>query len=163
MLQDDNNQLKGMIITIGIIIIVLIPLYFVTTLVIEKKDNNSTTPEEDKVVEIQTEKILVGQLLNRPNDEYLVLAYKKDNKMLSIFNNYLNDYKNKGDDALTVYRIDLDDGLNKAYISDSTNITSDLKELKISDTVLFKIVDGEIDSYYVGNTEVVNYLKEINE
>lgn len=160
MIQDDNYQFKNMVITIIIIVIILIPLYFVTTLVIGNKDENKTVAD-DKTVEIQSEKILVGQLFNRPNSEYLVLAYKKDNKMISIFNNYIDDYKNKND-SLTVYRIDLDDGLNKAYIGDNTNISSDLKELRINDTVLFKIVDGEIDSYYIGNNEVVNYLKEIN-
>lgn len=158
-LQDDNNQLKGIFIAIIIIIVILIPLYFITSLVIDKKDNN----KQEEIVEIQGKKILVSQLLNRPKDEYLVLAYKRDNKMLSTFSNYLNDYQNKGEDSLTVYKIDLDDAFNKAYIGDNTNITSDLKDLTISDTVLFKIVDGEIESYYVGDTKVVNYLKEINE
>lgn len=157
---DDNYQAKNMFIIIIIIVVLLVPLYFITTLVI---DNNK---KEDEVVEktpvtIQTEKILVGQLLNRPNELYYVIAYKKDNKMVTLFNNYINDYK-KNEDHLEFYKIDLDDGLNKGYIGDDTNITENLKDLKLSDTTLFKIVNGTIDSYYVGNENVIDALKEIN-
>lgn len=156
---DDNYHAKNMFIIIIIIVVLLVPLYFITTLVI---DNN----KEEKVVEktpvtIQSEKILVGQLLNRPNESYYVIAYKKDNKMITLFNNYINDYKNN-EDHLEVYKIDLDDGLNKGYIKEETNITDNLKDLKISDTTLFKIVDGKIDNYYVGNENVIDALKEIN-
>ena len=157
---DDNYQAKNMFIIIIVMIVLLVPLYFITNLVIGK-DTKETKESTTKEVEIQTEKILVGQLLNRKQSEYYVLADKKDNKMSTLFDNYINDYKNN-EDHLEVYKIDLDEGLNKGYIADESNITDDLKELKISDTTLFKIVDGKIDSYYVGNDDVVNALKEIN-
>lgn len=158
---DDNYQVKNMFIIIIIIVVLLVPLYFITTLVVKDDKKQTNTVEDNNVVEIQSEKILVGQLLNRSDDEYYVIAYKKDNKMVNIFNNYINDYKQK-ENHLNFYKIDLDDGLNKSYIADDTNISDDLKELKISDTVLFVIVDGKIDNYYVGNDEVVEFLKEIN-
>ena len=63
---------------------------------------------------------------------------------------------------MKVYHIDLDDALNKTYLGSETNITDELNDLTISDTVLFKITDGQIESYYIGNDEVLNYLKEIN-
>ena len=156
----ENYQAKNMFIIIIVIIVLLVPLYFITTLVV-KTDNKENNNTEKAPVEIQSEKILVGQLLNRHNDSYYVIAYKKDNKMITLFNQYINDYKNN-EDHLEFYKIDLDDGLNKGYISDETNITDELKDLKISDTTLFKIVDGKIESYYVGNDDVVNALKEIN-
>lgn len=157
---DDNYQAKNMFIIIIIIVALLIPLYFITTLVLNdnKKIENvkDTTP-----VKIQNEKILVGQLLNRHDSSYYVIAYKKDNKMISLFEQYIKDYKNK-EEHIEFYKIDLDDGLNKGYISDTANITDELKDLKLNDTTLFKIVDGKIDSYYIGNIDVVNALKEIN-
>ncbi len=157
---DDNYQTKNMFIIIIIMIVLLVPLYFITTLVIgnNKKIENV---KENTPVKIQTEKILVGQLLNRLDSSYYVIAYKRDNKMNTLFNQYIKDYKNK-ENHLEFYKIDLDDGLNKGYIGDETNITDDLKDLKISDTVLFKIEDGKIDSYYIGNNDVVDFLKEIN-
>lgn len=156
---EDNYQAKNMFIIIIVIIVLLIPLYFITNLVIKNEKKETVT--NNTPVEIQNEKILVGQLLNRSEDEYYVIAYKKDNKMISLFNNYINDYKNK-ENNLTFYKIDLDDGLNKGYISDTENISDNLKDLKISDTTLFIIKNKQIDSYYVGNNEVLNYLKEIN-
>lgn len=159
---DDNYQAKNMFIIIIVIAVLLVPLYFITNLVIGKDTKSESKSTNTKEVEIQTEKILVGQLLNRNKSEYYVLADKRDNKMSTLFDNYLNDYKKK-EDHLEVYKIDLDDGLNKGYIDEETNITDDLKELKLSDTTLFKIVDGKIDSYYVGNDDVVKALKEIND
>ena len=155
---DDNYQAKNMFIIIIVIIVLLVPLYFITTLVL----NNQNTEEikNNNPVKTQNEKILVGQLLNRKDSSYYVIAYKKDNKMVSLFNQYLNDYKNK-EEHLNIYKIDLDEGLNKNYISDTTNITDELKDLKLSDTTLFKIVDGKIDSYYVGNNDVIDALKEL--
>ena len=156
---DDNYQAKNMFIIIIVIIVLLVPLYFITTLVL----NNQNTEEikNNNPVKIQNEKILVGQLLNRKESSYYVIAYKKDNKMINLFDNYINDYKKK-EDYLPFYKIDLNDGFNKGYISTTTNITDNLKDMKLSDTTLFKIVDGKIDSYYVGNDKVVEMLKEIN-
>lgn len=159
LLQDDNYQFKNMFVIIAVIVIALIPLYFITKLVIGDKTNSDV--KETKNVEIEKELILVSQLLNRPNDEYYVLAYKRDNEAISNFNSYLYDYEKK-EDSLKVYHIDLDDALNKTYLGSETNITDELNDLTISDTVLFKITDGQIESYYIGNNEVLNYLKEIN-
>ena len=158
---DENYPAKNMFLIIIIILVLLVPLYFITKLVVNN-DNKSETVKEITPVKIQTEKILVGQLLNRPKTSYYVIAYKQESKMVNLFNQYISDYK-KNEDHLEFYKIDLDDGLNKGYISDTTNITDELKDLKISDTTLFKIVDGKIDSYYIGNTDVVNALKEIND
>lgn len=157
---DDNYQAKNMFIIIIIIVVLLVPLYFITTLVLDNNKKETKTTENNTPVEIQTEKILVGQLLNRKDSSYYVIAYKKDNKMSSLFNQYINDYK-KNEEHLNIYKIDLDEGLNKNYISDTTNITDELKDLKLSDTTLFKIVDGKIDSYYVGNNDVIDALKEL--
>ena len=157
---DDNYQAKNMFIIIIVIVVLLVPLYFITTLVLDNNKIETENIENNTPVEIQTEKILVGQLLNRKDSSYYVIAYKKDNKMVSLFNQYLNDYKNK-EEHLNIYKIDLDEGLNKNYISDTTNITDELKDLKLSDTTLFKIVDGKIDSYYVGNNDVIDALKEL--
>ena len=158
---DDNYQAKNMFIIIIIIVVLLVPLYFITTLVLNNNKEEKQPVTDNNPVEIQTEKILVGQLLNRNNSSYYVIAYNKDNKMINLFNQYLDDYKKK-EEHLNIYKIDLDDGLNKNYISETTNITDDLKDLKLSDTTLFKIVDGKINSYYVGNNDVIDALKEIN-
>ena len=156
---EQNNQLKTLTITIIIIIVLLIPVYFITTLVLNNRDNEVTNNNPD--VLIQKEKILVGQLFNRPETNYYVLAYKEDDKFLDLFDKYLDDYKSS-ENSLTFYKIDLEEGFNKQYIDNETKISDDLNELKLSTTTLFKIKDGKIESYYVGNNDILNYLKEIN-
>ena len=115
---DDNYQAKNMFIIIIIMVVLLVPLYFITTLVLNNNKDNEEEVVDTTPVQIQSEKILVGQLLNRPNSSYYVIAYKKDNKMITLFDNYINDYKNN-EEHLEFYKIDLDDGLNKGYISDT--------------------------------------------
>ena len=91
---EENYPAKNMFIIIIIILLLLVPLYFITKLVINN-DKEVETQEESTPVKIQTEKILVGQLLNRNKPSYYVIAYKKDNKMINLFNQYISDYKNK--------------------------------------------------------------------
>ena len=159
-MTDDSYQFKNLIIIISTILLLIVSFYFITKLVL---NNRKVEKEISNVsdVEIQKEKILVGQLLNRNKAEYYVIAYKNDNQFISLFNTYIEKYSEK-EDSLSFYRIDLDEGLNKNYISDEANISDDLKELKINDTILFKIKEGKIDSYYIGNENVLDYLKEIN-
>ena len=73
---DDNYQAKNMFIIIIVIAVLLVPLYFITNLVIGKDTKSESKSTNTKEVEIQTEKILVGQLLNRNKSEYYVLADK---------------------------------------------------------------------------------------
>lgn len=158
-ISNDNYQLKNMIIIITIIIIMFMVFYFITTTLI--KDDEEVYLEEETSTETQKEKILVGQIFNRSDKEYYVLAYKQDDQFINLYETYISEYTSN-DNHLNFYKVDLDEGLNKSYISDELNISDDLKELKINDTVLFKIVDGKIDSYYVGNSKIIEYLKEIN-
>lgn len=163
---DDNYKAKNMFIIIIVMVVLLVPLYFITSIVLNNKQTTNekvdSSSENNTTVEIQKEKILVGQLLNRNETSYYVIAYKRDNKMNTLFDTYIKDY-NKKEDHLQVYKIDLDDGLNKGYIGETTNITDELKSLKLSDTTLFKIEEGKIANYYVGNNDVVEVLKEIND
>lgn len=159
-ITDESYQFKNLLIIIIVIVVLLVPLYFITKLVVKNNDEDKTVTNTTEAV-IQNEKILVGQLFNRPQSEYYVLAYKSDNKFITLFDNYISDYTSK-EDSLTFYKINLDEGLNKQYIKDETNISDDLNELKLSDTTLIKIKDGKIENYYIGNDDVVEILKEIN-
>lgn len=155
----DSFQFRNMIIIVAIIIITFVLFYFITGRLI--KDADETNVENKVSTEIQKEKILVGQMFNRSDKEYYVLAYKQDDKFIDLYETYISKY-NSDENNLIFYKIDLDEGLNKKYLSEKLNISNNLNELKINDTILFKIVDGKVDSYYVGNNKIIEYLKEIN-
>lgn len=155
--QEESYNPKSIILIIGIIVALFVAFYFITTIVLKNKKS------EDIVTEsiIKKDNIMFGQLLNRNESEYYVLAYKEDSKFNEIYNNYIKTYNEK-EDALSIYKINLSDGFNKSYLAEETNVTDEINKLTVSDETLFKISDGKIDTYNVGYDEIIETLKEIS-
>ena len=161
-IQDDNYQLKSFAIIVVVLLVLSVIFYIITNFVITK-ENKEKSGDQETSVNIQSEKILMGQLLNRPEETYYVLANLRDDQFIKLYDTYLDQLKNK-EEGINIYKVDLDEGLNKKYVKDETNITDDLNELSVNDAVLFVISNHAIDSYYVGNEQIVEYLKgKINE
>ena len=76
---------------------------------------------------------------------------------MKLYETYLNQIKTNESSA--VYKIDLNEGLNKKYVQEETYISDNLNELSVSETVLFEIKDKKIDNYYIGHEEIIDYLK----
>ena len=165
--EQDTYSLKNLIRIIIVLVVILGIFYLITTLVVDpvKKDNanNSAT-------QIDSTKITLNNLLNRKEEEYYVLATKESlydsaNSKIDysgLYNNYIKEYTSL-EDALTFYNVDLDDALNKNYISDELNITDDLSKIKLNDEVLFKIENGEIEEYFVGSKDILEELSDLKE
>ncbi len=163
-IMEEEYSVKKMAIIIVIIIIVFALFYLITTLVVKPaKEEKIETP-----VVFDSSKILLSGLLNRDEDEYYVLAVKKVSDIssyqeidyMTIYNKFITQYKNTKD-SLKFYYVDLDNGLNSNYISDKTNISSNLEELKLSEDVLFKIKKGKIESSYIGHEKIIEALKDL--
>lgn len=163
---EEQYSIKKMIIIILILCLVFAVFYFITTLVVKNNKNDETT---NQIVEIDSNKITVGQLLNRNEKEYYVLATKQslypslntEMDYKELYNNYISSYEEL-ENPLPIYRIDLDDVLNKNYWSEELNITDNLTELKLNDEVLFKIEDKKIEKHYVGSSEILKALKDLS-
>ena len=151
---------KKLICTIGIILLILTVFYFITTLVIKPivKD------KQPSHVQFDSSKITMSQLLTRKDSEYYVLATKESAYLnlgtnmnyTELYRNYIKTYEGK-EDSIKFYKIDMDEAFNSEYWSDEM----DIDNLKINDDVLFKIVDGEIDEYFVGHEEILKELQEL--
>lgn len=162
---ENEYSIKNMVTTVTIVAIIFLIFYFITTLVVKPvEDDKSATG----ITEIDSTKITLSNLLNRKESEYYVLATKEslyDNSYNKInytemYEGYIDTYNNK-ENSKPFYRIDLDDALNKVYLGDKLNITDDLSNLKLNNEVLFKIKDGKIESYYVGNSDIIEYLSDL--
>lgn len=162
-ITEEEYSMKKMVIIIVSLIVVFLVFYFITTLVVKPVKQNNT---DNTRTEIDSTKITLNHLLDRKESEYYVLAtksslYSKLNvNYETIYNQYITDYK-KEENALTFYKLNLDDALNKSFIGEETNITDNLQELKLSDEALFKIKDGKIDSYSIGHSEIVKTLSSL--
>lgn len=165
--EKDTYSLKNLIRIIIVLVIILGIFYFITTLVIEPKKQDNTNNAQ---TQIDSTKITLNHLLDRKEKEYYVLATKESlydaaNSKIDysgLYNNYIREYTSL-EDALPFYNVDLDDALNKTYISDELNISDDISKIKLNDEVLFKIKKGKIDKYFVGNKDILEALSELKE
>lgn len=164
----EEYSLKKLIIIVVILAITFGTFYFITLLVVDKSDNKNDNGNNTSVID--STKITLSQLLDRRENEYYVLATKNSMyKNISstsinysnIYNDYIKRYKNNNENAITFYYVDLDDALNKNFIGEETTIGEDLSNLKLNNEVLFKIVDGKIESYSVGNQEIIDILSNL--
>ena len=152
------------------IISLIFSLFYIITIFVSKNiSDDSDSSVKSTLVEDFDNKISFGELLTQEEEEYYVLAtmeskYKNVGNYsaayITLYNNYIKDYKEK-ENSLTIYNINLDNVLNKAYISDKNNITDDLSELRVNDEVLFKIKDKKIVEFYIGSKDILSALKKL--
>lgn len=162
-IEKDSYSLKSFLLIILVLVIILGIFYVITTLVVKPVN---PTDNDTGVTIIDETKITLNNLLNRKEKEYYVLATKQNNNTQAnyqtLYNNYITEYK-KQEGALTFYNINLDDALNKGYISDKLNISNDLSELKVNDDILFKIKDNKIEEYFAGSKNILKELSTLKE
>ena len=165
---NEEYSLKQMLKIIIILLIVFGIFYVVTSFVVKNKKNEKTE-ETKNIVEIDKSKILLSDLLNKSEEEYYVLATMQSKYDIgeyskidynSIYDNYIKGYS-LNENALKFYYVDLDDALNKEFISDEVNIEKDLSNLKLNNEVLFKISNKNIVEYYIGNEKIIEALSNL--
>lgn len=159
----ETYSIKNIVKIMLTLVIIFGMFYFVTYLLV--KDRKLDTSEPQSVFD--SSKIVVGQLLNRSEDKYYVLATKYLSKSSyietdysNIYMNYINKYQQK-EDSIKFYYIDLNNALNKKYYSEELNITEDLSNLKLNDEVLFRIKEGKIEKTYVGKDNIIDKLSSL--
>lgn len=164
---ENEYSLKAMIKTI-IILLIVFGLFYLITYFVVNKENKVVSNETPAVID--NEKITVSNLFSQKEDEYYVIATKKsmyekaatkyEPNYIEMYDNYISKYQQQ-DDSLKVYKVDLDSAFNKNYLSDKTNISNDLQELKIGNEVLIKISNKKIKEYYVGHSDIIDALKSL--
>lgn len=156
---ETNNELVNLIKIVVIVCVVLLAFYFLTVLV-NKKTKGSAFSDDDSVAVIQYDKIIVGEILNRSDNTYLVLVEKENDVNSNLYQSYLSIYSGK-ENALKVYNVDLSEVFNLNYVGDETILDNGIQNYKFSDTTLIKVSDGNISESYIGSEAIENYLKEL--
>lgn len=154
-----TNELTNLIKIIVIVCIVLLAFYFITVLV-NKNSTSSTNDTDDTVAIIQYEKIMVGQILNRAENEYYVLVEKENDVNTDLYKSYTSIYSGK-DGALNVYTVDLSEVFNLNYVGEETVIDSTVANLRFNDTTLIKVNNGIIETSFIGVNNIEEHLKQI--
>ena len=150
-------NLKNSIKLVVIILVIVLAFYLLTVLILNKKTKTTYTSNSS----IGYTKILAGETFKMKEDEYLVFFYDNNN---STYADYVSKYREKKE-GLTLYTVDLSEGLNKKYKANEDNReASKASELKINGATLIHIKSGNIDEYIKDNfDEYLGVLEEKSE
>ena len=158
--NEDTNEVKAFIIIIVIIAILVCVIYGLTELFKKNPnvENNVTTGS------IDYNKVSVGTILNRPYNEYYVLAYSSEDSKAVLYSTLLTKYMQESEskDYVKIYYCDLSNSLNKNYYNKNNNGTSNsspksIDEFNFGNLTLIKVKNGKINKYI----EDYNVIKEL--
>lgn len=140
--------LGGLILIIGL-------LYVFTVYVVNKEESYKRTNTEG---EISYTNIILGTLLNKPDEEYYVLVVDTTNKSHEVFTNTINQYKNNLK-HLPIYIADLSNELNKNFIADESSYKIDsVEDLKVKGPTLIKVKNKKIVKFIENIDSVIDEL-----
>ena len=145
---EEQVELKKFVIILLGVFIVIVTTYFLTRNMVEKNNANNAANNKKAEVTFDYSKIILGELLNRPYDEYYVLVYNSKNPRSNYYYNFASMYMAK-DDALKIYVADLNDDMNSKFYSkkESNKDAKSVDELKVGDLTLIKVKDKQIVKY----------------
>jgi hypothetical protein len=144
---DYENPVKNIVITTFVVTAVFVLFYFVTSLVVNKMDKYNYIASKEEVY-IQYGEILAGSTFSMAEEEYYVMFYDFEGPYTVYYDSLIStsDYK--------VYAVDLGNGFNKSYVSESTNSkVNKAEELRVKDCTLIKIQKGKNVLYFEGEYE----------
>ena len=146
--SEESKEVKRFIIILLSIIVLVLAVYGITRLINKDKDNNN-----DRTVtagSIDYDKVSVGTLFNRADDEYYVIVYDGEAPNAIYYSALMNKYMDK-EKSNKVYFCDLSNELNKKYYvgedKDSNPKATTSSELAFKDLTLIKIKNGKIVKY----------------
>src|SRR5574344_366072 len=147
-MNDDDKTIKRFIIILVLILVIAIGLYFITKYAVKKDtttSSSSTSSNSTKDVSISYSNVIIGNMLNKSENEYYVIIYDSTGSDASSYKELVTNYEKK-DNHAAVYTADLSNKLNSKYYStDGTNPISDnVNDLKFGNITVIKVSNGKI-------------------
>ncbi len=161
--KDNKNNVSeiemGNLFKIILVILVVFGAFYIFTYYLQKnKRTENVDNKPNTITTIQYDEILIGNILNQSENDYYVLIVNK-----SDYDARYKNYLSKSSTNHKFYYSLIDNGLNRSYISDNSNLMVDnIRDLKVSATSLLKINNGKIVESYDGNSAVMEALININ-
>lgn len=149
----ESDEIFSLVTVILVVVLIVGGLYLATRAFVTKDLFKKKEQEVEQVTPgtVQYDVIIMGQLLNRPYDEYYVAIYDAAEgdyilDMMTLVSSYNNQSKHKH-----IYTVDLSNKLNADYY-DPSNVNLDAKkveDIKVGDITLIKVKKGAIVKYIV--------------
>lgn len=151
-----NDEMASFVKTIVVVVVSFLVVFGLTILLsnLGVFDKGYTRPDTSSTV-ISYEEILIGNVFNRVETEYYVVLDDFSDNMNNVYlKQKISEYK-----TLPIYKVDMSKGINKNYLSDSSNYrANNVLDLKIKLPTLIKIVNGSNKGYFEGVENIVNEL-----
>lgn len=149
-----NTEIKNLLKIVLIICGVLLVFYFITDLVQNNKDADKSS---DTTAVIQYNKILVGEILNRSEDEYYVLVEQENDSYVELYKQYLDNASKK-----IYYTVDLTEVFNQSSVGEETLVEgNEVDNYKFANTTLIKFTNGSLNGVFKNQDEIVEHLKSL--
>ena len=162
-IKSNNDEVTKLVQLILIVLVILGIFYIITTWVTKTKgttnlDNGNDT-EQDTI--IQYDEILVGNLLNRTNEEYYVLVTTSADLDVDSYNVLVTAYR-ETENALRVYTARLDLAFNKNFKSEESFFdTENINEVKFKGSTLVKVQNKRVVRQFEGSSAIVDEFEAL--
>lgn len=155
-IEGATNELKklSMIITS---IIGIICLFYIVTVIVTKGNQTLKYSKNEIESQISYTDILASDIL-RKDGSYYVLIEDNNDPYIELYKTYISSYVGT-EEHLSVYFVDLNDSLNQKYRAEKNDFSNE--NLKFKGTVLLKIGDRKVESYYQDSTSINEHLKSL--
>ena len=160
----EQTEIRNFIIVIVVVLLCVGAIYLLTRAFVTKDlftKSEAPTTEEVVAGKVNYEVAIMGQILNRPYDEYYVAIYNSaEGDYAADMATLLYSYTQK-EKHLHIYTVDLSNKLNDGYYDpENVNVEAkSLSELKVGDITLIKVKKGKISKYIVDYSKME---KELN-
>lgn len=158
--KNNNNttysmELKKLFIILGVILLIIVALYLIIGIFVTKDIKLFKNKNSNEVTStIQYRKILAGETFNMNKEEYYVIFASSKGNYYSLYSSIAEKNTDK-----SIYLVDLDDSLNKKYISEESNsAVQNASELKVKDNTLIKINNKKNVEYIEDRNTILSYF-----
>ena len=153
--EDDSvDQVKKFIIILfGVAIICLLAYFFTAKVLVKEEPKKKSTD-----ITIEYTNVDVGNIFNRPYDNYYVLALDESKDDASYYQNMVATYSSESN-SKKIYSLDLSLSVNKKYVGKSNKRATKASEVSLSNPTLIEIENGKIKNYYDTKESITNALE----
>lgn len=155
-IETDDKLMSAVKTVLGVLIVMV--LMYLMMLGMEKLgvfEAGYTKPDSGET-SISNEYIMVGEILNRRENNYYVLFDDYSNSYITDI--YVNNLLSNSD--IRTYKVDVSKDGNSKYLSEDENKNAtSISDLKINGLTLIRVNNGRIVDYISGSDEIEEYLK----
>jgi len=157
---EEQKEVKKFIFVVIGLVVAVVGIYFLTRAFITKDlfDKASDTKYTEGTINYDV--AIVGNMLNRPYNEYYVLAFNSESTQANYYNAIVSKYMSN-EKSLKVYHIDLNNELNKEYIATENKASKkfeSIDKLKLGEVTLIKVENKEVKKFI---TNIDDIKKEL--